>query len=214
MSIVKLKKITAYGHSDNKKKILNDFQDMGCMHLIPLNIQEDLLHKVGPTSEARDALKFLTSCPQRLQQMENSAIFDAEEVEHEALDIKRQIEELEDDRDFFRVRIKGLRPWGDFTFPAPEDLENLMLWFYEVPHQQMVVVESTDLTWEVVTRDNRISYVTVISENEPEGMPVVRTRTGNKSLADLEDRQKERERNLDALQNRRGHDERSRALFL
>ncbi len=80
MSIVKLKKMTAYGHTDNKDEILNDFQNMGCLHLIPLNIQEDLLHNVGPTSESRDALKFLTSCPQRLQQMENSAVFDAADV--------------------------------------------------------------------------------------------------------------------------------------
>lgn len=203
MSIVKLKKITAYGHSDNKEKILNDFQDMGCMHLIPLNIEEDLLHKAGPTSESREALKFLTSCPQRQQQMEDPAIFDAAEVEHEALEIKRQIEESEDDRDLFRVRIKDLSPWGNFTFPYLEDIGNLKLWFYEVPHQQMPEVESTDLIWEVVARDNRISYVVVISANEPEGMPVVRTRTGNKSLADLSVQLTETERNLETLQIRR-----------
>ncbi len=105
MSIVKLKKMTAYGHTDNKEEILNDFQNMGCLHLIPLNIQEDLLHNVGPTSESRDALKFLTSCPQRLQQMENPVVFDAADVEHEVLEIKSQLEELEDDLDFFRVRL-------------------------------------------------------------------------------------------------------------
>ena len=203
MSIVKLKKMTAYGHTDDKEKILNDFQDMGCLHLIPLNIQEDHLHNVGPTSESRDALKFLTSCPQRLQQMEGPVIFDAADIEHEVLEIKRQIEELEDDRDFFRVRIKGLKPWGYFTFPSLEDLGNLKLWFYEVPYRQMTEVESTDLTWEVVTTDNRISYVVVISENEPEGMPVERTRTGNKSPAELEKRLTEIERKLETLQTRR-----------
>jgi V/A-type H+-transporting ATPase subunit I len=203
MSIVKLKKMTAYGHTDDKEKILNDFQDMGCLHLIPLNIQEDLLHNVGPTSESRDALKFLTSCPQRLQQMESPVIFDAADVEHDALEIKRQIEELEDDRDFFRVRIKGLKPWGYFTFPSLEDLGNFKLWFYEVPYRQMAEVESTKLVWEVISRNNRISYVVVISENEPEGMPVERTRTGNKSPADLEKRLAETERKLETLQTRR-----------
>ena len=205
MSIVKLKKMTAYGHTDNKEEILNDFQNMGCLHLIPLNIQEDLLHNVGPTSESRDALKFLTSCPQRLQQMENSAIFNATDVEHEVLEIKSQIEELEDDRDFFRVRIKSLSPWGHFTFPSPVDLGNLKLWFYEVPYRQMAEVESTKLVWEVVSRNNRISYVVVISENEPEGMPVERTHTGNKSLADLEKRLAETERKLETLQTRRAN---------
>ncbi len=203
MSIVKLKKMTAYGHTDDKEKILNDFQDMGCLHLIPLNIKDDLLHNVGPTSESRDALKFLTSCPQRLQQMESPVIFDAANVEHEALEIKRQIEELEDDRDFFRVRIKGLKPWGYFTFPSLEDLGNLRLWFYEVPYRQMAEVESTKLAWEVISRDNRISYVVVISKNEPEGMPVERTHTGNKSPAELEKRLTEIERKLETLQTRR-----------
>ena len=203
MSIVKLKKITAYGHTDNKENILKEFQDMGCLHLIPLNIQDDLLHNVGPTSESRDALKFLTDCPQRLQQMENSVIFDAADVEHEALEIKKQIEELEDDHDFLRVRIKGLRPWGNFTFPSLEDLGNFRLWFYEVPHRQMPEVESTNFIWELIYQGNRISYVVVISEDEPEGMPVVRTLTGNKSLADLEKQLAETERKLEILQTRR-----------
>ncbi len=199
MSIVKLKKITAYGCIDNKDNILNDLQDMGCLHLVPLYTQEEILHKVGPTSEARDALKFLTSCTQRLQQAEDSSVFNEADVELEALEIKRQIEELEDDRDFFRVRIKKLRPWGNFTFPPPEDLANLKLWFYEVPHRQMVEVEATSLIWEVVSRSNSISYVVVISESEPEGMPVVRTRSGNRSLAELEKRLAETEQKLETL---------------
>lgn len=203
MSIVKLMKITVYGHTDNKGQILNDFQDMGCLHLIPLNTQEDLLHKAGPTSESRDALKFLTSCSQRMQQIEDPAAFNATEVEQETLEIKRQIEELEDDRDFFRIRIKDLKPWGYFTFPSPDDIGNLKLWFYEVPHRQMAEVQSTNLIWEVVSRDNRTSYVTVISDKEPEGMPVVRTHTGNKSLAELEKRLKDTERKLETLQARR-----------
>ncbi|GJQ60787.1 MAG: hypothetical protein D8M57_17190 [Candidatus Scalindua sp. AMX11] len=203
MSIVKLKKITVYGHSDNKEKVLNDFQEMGCLHLIPLDIKRDPLHHVGPTSESRDALQFLTSCPQRLQQIENSVIFDAEDVEHEVLKIKQEMEKLEDDRDFLRGRIKGLRPWGDFIFPSLEVLGNLRLWFYEVPHRHMPEVESTDIVWELISRSNRISYVVVISENEPEGMPVVRTHTGNKSLADLEKQLAEAEQNLETLQTRR-----------
>lgn len=206
MSIVKLMKITAYGHTGNKEQILSDFQDMGCLHLIPLNIQEDLLHKTGPTSEARDALKFLASCPQRLQQTEDVTTFKATEVEHEALEIKRQIELLEDDRDFFRVRIKDLEPWGYFSFPALEDIKNLRLWFYEVPNRQMAEVESANnLEWEAVFRDNQFSYVIVISEKEPEGMPVARTRTGNKSLAELEKRLTETEQKLEALQTRRAN---------
>ncbi len=203
MSIVTLKRVTAYGHTEIKEKVLCDFQEMGCLHLIPLDIKEDPLHNVGPTSESRDALKFLTSCPQRQQQIENSVIFDAAVVEHEVLKIKQEIEKLEDDRDFLRGRIKGLRPWGDFTFPPLEDMGNLKLWFYEVPHRLMPEVESTNIVWELISRNNRISYVVVISENEPEGMPVVRTHTGNVSLTDLEKQLLETEQNLETLQTRR-----------
>jgi V/A-type H+-transporting ATPase subunit I len=96
-----------------------------------------------------------------------------------------------------------LRPWGEFEFPPVEELNHLRLWFYEVPHKDMKTVESTGLVWEVVHKDNRVSYVAVVSREEPEGMPVERTRTGSKSISELEQRLEEVEIELEDLQAER-----------
>ena len=55
---------------------------------------------------------------------------------------------------------------------------NLRFWFYVVPHRDMPKVAELGLPYEIVKKDNRNSYVVVISENEPEGMPVNRTHIG------------------------------------
>ncbi len=213
MSIVKLARITAYGHAEEKEAILADLQDMGCLHLIPLKAEEETLRRAGPSSESREALKFLTTCPTRWQQELEPTAFDAAKVEKKALELKRWIEELEDDRDFLRVRIRDMRPWGHFDFPTLEDVDELRLWFYKVPHQLMPAVEKLDAIWEVVSQDERFDYVVVLSKDEPEGMPVMRTRTGDKSLAELEARLRQVERRLESLQTRRATLTRWIALF-
>jgi V/A-type H+-transporting ATPase subunit I len=201
--IVPLIKVTVLGFLQDKGNVLADLQDMGCLHLIPLQPKEDLYREVGPTSEAREALKFLQSCPQKRRPVRDPTKFDAVSVERQALDLRNRIQQLADERDFLRRRIKDLQPWGDFSFPPLEDLGNLRLWFYIVPHQEMKKVEATELNWEVVGRDNRFAYVVVVSEEEPHGMPVHRTRTGAKSISALEHRLEEVELELEDLQAER-----------
>jgi len=67
----------------------------------------------------------------------------------------------------------------------------------------MKQVESMDLIWEVISRDHRFYNVVVISESQPEGMPVERVRTGSKSLSQLEDRLEDVEIELEDLQAER-----------
>jgi V/A-type H+-transporting ATPase subunit I len=201
--IVPLVKVTACGLVQDKERVLSDLQEMGCLHLIPLKLQEDLRSEGGPSSEVREALRFLLSCPQRRRQVRDPSKFDGAAIERQALDLRDRIQDLEDERDFLRGRIADLRIWGDFTFPPREELNNLRLWFYVVPHREMEKVEATDLIWEPVGRDNRFCYVVVVSEDEPEGMPVSRTRTGAKPLRELEQRLEEVELELEDLQAER-----------
>ena len=201
--IVPLMKVTTCGLVEDKERILAELQEMGCLHLIALKPEEETLTKGGPYPHSRDALRFLLSCPQRRRQVRDPSKFDALAVEHQALELRDKIQTLEDERDFLRGRIANLRPWGEFTFPPREELNNLRLWFYVVPHNEMKKVEETELVWEVIFWDNRFSYVVVISENEPEGMPVERVRTGNKSLFELEERLEEVELELEDLQAER-----------
>ncbi|MGD9224928.1 MAG: hypothetical protein PVF26_00430 [Desulfobacterales bacterium] len=204
MSIVSLVKVTFYGHTDDRQQILSDLQKFGCLHLIPLAPQQETLHSAGgPSSRSREALRFLTSCPNRRRQVRDSKKFYAHATEQKALALLDKIQDMEAERDFLIGRIDNLRPWGEFSFPPREALNNLRLWFYVVPHKDMKQVETTDLIWEVIFRDNRFCYVAVISENQPEGMPVERVRTGNKSLSQLEDRLEEVELELEDLQAER-----------
>lgn len=201
--IVPLMKVTAYGLVEDKAQILGGLQEIGCLHLIPLKPVEDPQGEGGPSSEARDALKFLLGCRQRRRQVRDPSKFDATTVQHQALDLMGRIQTLADERDFLRHRIMDLTAWGEFSFPPLEDLKNLRLWFYAIPHNEMKKMESTDLTWEVVRRDNRFSYVVVISEDEPKGMPVPRTHTGSKPLSELMLRLEEVELELEDLQAER-----------
>ena len=204
MSIVSLVKVTFYGHTDDRQQILSDLQKFGCLHLIPLTPEQETLHTAGgPSSGSREALRFLTSCPNRRRQVRDPDKFFARAIEQKALALMEKIQDLEAERDFLMGRIENLRPWGDFSFPPREALNNLRLWFYIVPHKDMKQVETTDLIWEVILRDNRFCYVAVISESLPEGMPVERVRTGNKSLSQLEDRLEEVELELEDLQAER-----------
>lgn len=201
--IVPLMKVTAYGLVEDKERVLAELQGLGCLHLIPLTPEGEVQTQRGPSSKAREALRFLQSCPQRRRQVYDPSKLDAPAVERQVIDLRDRIRALEDERDFLRHRIADLETWGDFTFPPREELNNLRLWFYIVPHRQMKEVESTNLIWQVVGRDNRFSYVVVVSENEPEGMPVLRTRTGSKPLSELRQRLEDVELELEDLQAER-----------
>ena len=203
MSIISLEKVTFYGHVEDRKQVLSDLQGFGCLHLIPLTPEKDTLIQAGPFSRAREALRYMLSCPYRGRQVSHPAKFDAVHIEKKVLELKDRIQDLEDERDFLIGRISNVRPWGEFSFPPREALKNLRLWFYIVPHKDMKEVEGTDLIWEVVFRDSRFCYVVVISEKVPEGMPVERVRTGNKSLSELEARLEDVELELEDLQAER-----------
>jgi len=204
MSIVSLVKVTFYGHTDDRQQILSDLQEIGCLHLIALVPEKESLHKEGGlTSRSRQALRFLTSCPNRRRQVRDPKKFFARATEQKALGLLDKIQDLQAEKDFLIGRIENLRPWGEFSFPSREALNNLRLWFYVVPHKDMKHFESADLIWEEISRDSRFCYVAVISENQPAGMPVERVRTGNKSLSQLEDRLEELELELEDLQAER-----------
>jgi V/A-type H+-transporting ATPase subunit I len=203
MSIVPLVKVTVYGHQRDKEQVLDDLQTMGCLHIVPLRSGGETLHEAEPSSRSREALAFLMSSSQWRRQIRDAAKFDAVAVEQRALDLKDQILTLEDERDFLRRRIADLQPWGELRFPPLDARHNLRLWFYIVPHREMPQVEDTELVWEVVGRDYRFVYVVVLSEEEPQGMPVARTHTGSKPLSELERRLDEVETESEDLQAER-----------
>ncbi len=213
MSILSLVRVTTYGHIDDKSQVIEDLQDFGCLHLISLNHDGEVPHRGGPTSEAREALRFLQDCQRKRRQMRDSTDFDPLQIEHQALDLKRKIKECEDERDFLLARLEAIVPWGHFMFPPLDDLAGYRLWFYLVPHYRMKEVEDTNLVWEVVQEDNRFCYVVVIAQQEPEEMPVPRVHTGDQSLTDLESRLEDLELELEDLEAERASLTRWNTLF-
>ncbi len=202
MSIVALVKVTTYGYLSDKSRVLEDLQDCGCLHIIPLNPEREVSGRGGPSSEAREALNFLFSCPNRRKQVRNSTDFNPLIIERQALNLKNQINTLQDKRDFLSERLANLKPWGEFEFPPIEELANHRLWFYLVPEYQMKDIPE-GLVWQEVKHDNRFHYIVAISEGEPEGMPVPRIRTGNRSAKELEHELEQVEIALEDLQAER-----------
>jgi V/A-type H+-transporting ATPase subunit I len=203
MSIVRLVKTTIYGPIAAKDGVLEDLQSLGCMHVVDLAKKKTAAPGEGPTRSAREALAFLLTCRHRRRQSHQSAGFDPVAVELETLTVKAAIAELEDEKDSLNRRIADVQPWGEFQFRPLDDPARLRLWFYLVPHYQMDRVRRTDLAWKVVRRDNRHCHVVVLSDLEPEGMPVERIHIGDRSLSELERRLEEVELELEDLRARR-----------
>jgi len=106
MSIVSLSKVTFYGHTDDRQQILSDLQKLGCLHLIPLAPEQEALTKEGPSSRSREALRFITNCPNRRRQVQDPNKFDAHAIEHKTLALLDKIQDLEDERDFLIGALK------------------------------------------------------------------------------------------------------------
>ena len=147
--IVSLEKVTVYGLEREKQEILSDLQDIGCLHVVSLRATPDK-KKSGPSSESREALKFLLTCPHRRHQVHDPRKFNVEEVETKTLELRRVIDLVSDKRDFLRKRIQSLRPWGDFEYPEPKEIGHLRLWFYVVPNHLKRHIKGPDLVWEIV----------------------------------------------------------------
>ena len=202
MSIVPLLKVTLYGLIEEKEQVFAELQDLGLLHLVPLSEAHGDA-AAGPTPQARNALKFLLATRPRRRQVHDAGRFDAKVVEQRALEVQSHIRDLEDRRDFLRRRIQDLEPWGDFRLFQEETPEGLQLWFYILHHYQLDRIPKDDLIWEVVHRDNRFSYVVVLSVDEPQGMPVERTHTGKVPLSQLRRDLEDTEVELEDLQAER-----------
>ncbi len=184
--IVPLVRVTFYGLLGEKAQVLEELQAQGCLHLLPLRAgAEGEEAELAIAQEVRDSLQFLLASPLKRQQRHDPEQFDAARVQRHALETQAKMRELEDRRDFLRRRIRDLEPWGDFTFPPRDRLRQQRLWFYIVPHYLMPRVAETELVWQTVHRDTRHCYVVVLAEDVPQGMPVERTRTGDRPLSEL-----------------------------
>ena len=185
MSIVELAKVTVLGLAARKAETIAELQELGCMHLIPLDDAGLAQPAAGPSRQSREALHFLASCTYQRRQVTDPARFDPVAVESMALQLQKHLFELQERRDFLAGRLENLAPWGDFSFAPLDEMGGQRLWFYVVPQHEIEAFETIDADWEIVNSDHRFHYVIVVSSEEPTDMPVERTLTGARSPAEL-----------------------------
>jgi V/A-type H+/Na+-transporting ATPase subunit I len=213
MSIVPLERVTFMGLSSDKERLLDDLHRFGTLEIIPLSGRAEAITTGGSSSQAREALKFLLSAPQRRRQVSDPTSFDAADVESRALEVQSRIQSLEFERDDLLQRMAAAKPFGKFTFAAPEQMGGLRLWFYTVPHKEMTKVEAVrasqnnndKMAWEIVARDQRCVYLVVVSASEPTHMPIPRVKIGTRSPGELARRLEEVELAIEDAQAERAH---------
>lgn len=187
MSLVKLQKITFAGLIEDKVKLIEDLQNLGCMEVVPL--KTDLKSTaVSTTPAAREALMFLKAYRKQRRQIRDPSRFDPVSVEQQVLDVRQRLSNLEQERDFLLRRLQAFSPWGDFNFPDPAELGGRRLWFYPLPRQALPVLVRTGHTYQIINQDNRFVYVVIVSEQEPLDIPAPRVHLGNKSRRQLDQR--------------------------
>jgi V/A-type H+/Na+-transporting ATPase subunit I len=213
MSIVPLERATFVGLSSEKQRLLDDLYQFGALEIIPLGGDANVAIGDAPSGEARTALKFLLTAPQRRRQVRDHGLFDAADVERRALELQSRIQSLEAERDDLLQRLEAAKPFGNFHFAQPEQMGDLRLWFYVLTHKEMRKLETArgpdenggEIAWEIVARDNRLCYVVVVSADEPENMPVPRVRIGSRSPVELARRLEEVELAIEDAQAERAH---------
>ena len=186
MAIVRLSKVTLCGTANQRDRVLDGLQDLGCLHLVDISEQaSEPLPKSNVSSETHQALKYLRSCPVRRRPMRDRSEFRLTEVVQETLCIERRQEQLMQQRDELAAAIKGLEPWGNFQYPLPSELLDWRLWFYVLPSHRLREIAARDEIWQVVSRDHQNVYLVVVSVAEPQGMPISRVDLDHRPLADL-----------------------------
>jgi len=203
MAIRDIYHATLLGKARIKHQALEGLQHLGFLHLISASTisgQQSGDFKSSPTIEA---YLYLKHCPEKRRQDTSHGTFRIKDVEDKVLPIKERSLVLREEKDYLEKRIKNLEPWGNFDFASLREMEGQRFWFYTVPLFELRKFDDVSLPWQIVYRDNRNAYVVAISEEEPQNMPVARTHTGSRSLAELFSRLDQVEAELEDLYWRR-----------
>ena len=203
MSVRRLKKVTVAGMAHEKEQVLSDLQTLGCMHLIPLRDDSAGPGDDGPSTDAREALEFLVSCPNPYRQTTLAEAFDPAKVEARAIAVRDRLLDLQDRKDLLAEREDLLTPFGRFEFPDPSDLAGLRLWLYVVPDEEMAPIEASELAWTRVDRHNRENYLAVLSADRPAEIGVDPLDAGDQSLDDVRNELERVEMEMEDLRGER-----------
>ncbi len=207
MSIAKLRKLTLVGPTDHKTEVLQELQELGCMHVLPLAAPPSEPEKISERGarDAYKALRFLTDVAEPRRQIRRGPDFDMVQTVTNVLDLMQRKRVASDRRDFLAHRISEVRPWGDLDFPPKDDLQGNRLWFYRLPVKHRDALSEVTLPWAILDQDHRFLHVVLIAAEEPEDdvLPVPRTHVGSLPIHELEAQLEDIEIELEALEAER-----------
>lgn len=166
MTIVQLNKLYLYGTTAQQESVLEQLQQLGCVHLVPLRELDELLMERG-SQEAKEAYRYLLRAPMRRRLATDESKFDRESLISELLEIKNRRAELWTERDELTHAIEKLTPWGEFRLPSQTELPGYRFYFYQVPLRDQQRIPDRPVS-KVVSRDNRFAYVVVVAASKPE----------------------------------------------
>lgn len=196
MAIVQLRKLNLYGMKGQEQAVLDQLQQLGCVHLVPLRDLPDSTRSGGPP-EANKAYRYLLQTPQQRRPATDAAKFDRESLVNDTLRIKNRLAALTAERDEILHAIELLVPWGEFNLPTQE-VVGFRFWFYRVPLRQHDQLQH-DQVFQVVNRDNRFLYVVVIANQEPLDFPGERIELDSRPLSELRQRSEQIEEEMEEL---------------
>jgi V/A-type H+-transporting ATPase subunit I len=188
MAIVPLDKMTLYGAETQKTRVLEQLQLLGCAHLINLGETGSDYAADDVSTDVRDALKYLSACPERFRPIRRIDQFHREVVVADALRLKGQQHRLSDEHDELQKAIKDLKPWGEFQLPSEARIGDVRFWFYIVPLHDLPKFEAAAAPSREVNRDHRNAYVVVLSRDEPQNVPGARVDLDSRPLSELHTR--------------------------
>ncbi len=197
MSIVELSKLTIFGMTDQHQSVLEELQQLGCVHLLPLRESDDIKTERG-SKDAITAYRYLLSAPMKRRLATDTAKFDREQLVRELLEIRDRRSELLAERDEFLNAIELVTPWGDFQLPAEDELPGQQFYFYLVPLRAQSQLPD-DRIWQIVARDNRFAYLVVIASEEPLDIPFERVELDRRPLSQLRSQLEAVEEELEEL---------------
>jgi V/A-type H+-transporting ATPase subunit I len=203
MSIVPLHKITLFGMAHEKEAVLTRVQALGCLHLnslAPVSKEPEKLPPALPV-DAYKALRYLSGVREKRRVVRHDEHFDMQAMVAEVLHNQQQVRDTQDRSDALRERIEALRPWGNFLHIPSDQLGGMRLWFYVLPRDALAGLETLEIPWQVVHRDNRFAYLVLIAREEPPAglLPVPRTHTGSLPLEEVIRQWEESEIELEEL---------------
>lgn len=188
MTIALLNKLTLIGAVDAKAEILEAVQRLGAIHLVAL-AEHQSNYLQSEYEQLKEALMFLKAAPNKRRLQRPKADYDVSAVVSQILVNKIAREDVLDQVELICLRIKELKPWGDFEYSALSDLNEHRLWFYKIPLSKKTLLASLNLPWQIISEDHKVCYLLVVAEQEPsaEQVPFGRIHVGNLSLSELEE---------------------------